>query len=98
MNMHQQGGVANRDYRPNVGVDVCKQHLDVCLDATDQRVLNDANGWSGLVASFKASNVDLVVLEATGGYEHKRWGHTSVGVRSFFTSVGVRSFFMAFVL
>jgi transposase len=69
MNMHPQGGVANRDHRPNVGVDVCKQHLDVCLDSTDQRVLNDANGWNGLVASFKASNVDLVVLEATGGYE-----------------------------
>jgi transposase len=69
MNMHPQGGVANRDHRPNVGVDVCKQHLDVCLGTSDQRVLNDANGWNGLIAAFKASDVDLVVLEATGGYE-----------------------------
>ena len=69
MNMHPQGGVANRDQRPNVGVDVCKQHLDVCLGAQDLRVANDANGWDGVVAKLKDANVDLVVLEATGGYE-----------------------------
>jgi transposase len=69
MNMHPQGGVANRDQRPNVGVDVCKQHLDVCLGATKQRVLNDANGWDELIAKFKDAAVDVVVLEATGGYE-----------------------------
>jgi transposase len=69
MNMHPQGGVANRDQRPNVGVDVCKQHLDVCLGATEQRVANDANGWDELTAKFKDAGVDLVVLEATGGYE-----------------------------
>lgn len=67
--MHQQGGVANRDQRPNAGVDVCKQHLDFCLDTTDRRVVNDANGWDELTAKFKEVNVDLVVLEATGGYE-----------------------------
>lgn len=67
--MHPQGGVANRDQRPNAGVDVCKQHLDVCLSATGQRVVNDANGWDVLIAKFKDANVDLVVLEATGGYE-----------------------------
>ena len=69
MNMHPQGGVANRDQRPNVGVDVCKQHLDVCLGTTEQRAVNDANGWGELTARFKEANVDLVVLEATGGYE-----------------------------
>jgi transposase len=69
MNMHPQGGVANRDQRPNVGVDVCKQHLDFCLDTIEQRVVNDANGWDELTAKFKGANVDLVVLEATGGYE-----------------------------
>jgi len=69
MNMHPQGGVANRDQRPNVGVDVCKQHLDFCLGATEQRVVNDANGWDELTAKFKEAKVDLVVLEATGGYE-----------------------------
>lgn len=69
MNMHPQGGVATRDQRPNAGVDVCKQHLDVCLGTTEQRVVNDANGWDELTAKFKEANVDLVVLEATGGYE-----------------------------
>jgi transposase len=69
MNMHPQGGVANRDQRPNAGVDVCKQHLDVCLGAADHRVVNDANGWNVLIAKFMDANVDLVVLEATGGYE-----------------------------
>jgi transposase len=69
MNMHPQGGVANRDQRPNAGIDVSKQHLDVCLGAEDQRLANDANGWDALIAKFKESNVDLVVIEATGGYE-----------------------------
>ena len=69
MNMNPQGGVANRDQRPNAGVDVCKQHLDVCLNTLEQRVTNDANGWGELTAKLKAAEVDLVVLEATGGYE-----------------------------
>jgi transposase len=69
MNMHPQGGVANRDQRPNAGVDVCKQHLDVCLGALELRVANDASGWNELTAKCKDAGVDLVVLEATGGYE-----------------------------
>lgn len=69
MNMHPQGGVANRDQRPNAGVDVCKQHLDVCVGTVDQRVLNDASGWDELISKFKDACVDLVALEATGGYE-----------------------------
>lgn len=69
MNMHLQGGVANGAQRPNAGVDVCKQHLDVCLGTEDQRVANDAGGWDELIAKFKGAGVDLVVLEATGGYE-----------------------------
>lgn len=69
MNMHPQGGVANRDQRPNAGVDVCKQHLDVCLGTVDRRVANDANGWDELVAMLQRAGVDLVALEATGGYE-----------------------------
>jgi transposase len=69
MNMHPQGGVASRDQRPNAGVDVCKQHLDVCLGTLEQRVANDPSGWDELIAKFRHANVDLVVLEATGGYE-----------------------------
>jgi transposase len=69
MNMHPQGGVANRDQRPNAGIDVCKLHLDVCLCTQDQRVANDATGWDALIAKFKDASVDLVVVEATAGYE-----------------------------
>jgi transposase len=69
MNMHPQGGVANRDQRPNAGIDVSKQHLDACWLTEEQRTVNDASGWDGLIAKLKAANVDLVVVEATGGYE-----------------------------
>ena len=30
---------------------------------------NDATGWDALIAKFKDADVDLVVVEATGGYE-----------------------------
>ncbi len=69
MNMHPQGGVASHDQRPNAGIDVSKQHLDACWDTEGLRLDNDASGWDVLVAKFKTSNVDLVVIEATGGYE-----------------------------
>ena len=69
MNMHQQGGVASGSARPNAGVDVSKQHLDVCCGDVAQRLANDADGWGELTAMLKAQQVDLVVIEATGGYE-----------------------------
>lgn len=69
MNLHLQGRVANRDVRPNAGIDVSKQHLDVCCGGDELRVTNDAPGWGELIAKLKAANVDLVVLEATGGFE-----------------------------
>jgi transposase len=69
MNMHPQGGVASGAQRPNAGIDVCKHHLDVCLGPLDQRFVNDANGWDALIAKLKNADVDLVVVEATGGYE-----------------------------
>ena len=69
MNMNLQGGVASRDLKPNVGVDVCKQHLDVCLGAVERRVANDADGWDVLITMFQQAGIDLVALEATGGYE-----------------------------
>jgi transposase len=67
--MHPQGGVASGVARPNAGVDVSKQHLDVCLKTATRRVSNDAQGWGELTAMLKTADVDLVVLEATGGYE-----------------------------
>ena len=69
MNMHPQGGVASRNQRPNAGIDVSKQHLDACWGAQEQRLVNDATGWDEVIAKFKATDVDLVVVEATGGYE-----------------------------
>lgn len=69
MNMHQQGGVANGSIKLNAGIDVSKLHLDVCVGPTQQRVANDAAGWNELTAMLQAAPVDLVVVEATGGYE-----------------------------
>lgn len=69
MNMHLQGGVASGEGRPNAGVDVSKQHLDVCLASQARRLVNDAAGWDELTAMLSTANVDLVVVEATGGYE-----------------------------
>ena len=69
MSMYLQGGVAKDGARPNVGVDVSKHYLDVCLGGEQRREANDVHGWDELTAMFQAANVDLVVVEATGGYE-----------------------------
>lgn len=69
MNMNQQGWVASRGQRPNAGVDVSKLHLDVCVESLQQRLTNDPTGWGELIAKLKELGVDLVVVEATGGYE-----------------------------
>lgn len=69
MNMHPQGGVSSGGVRPNAGVDVSKHHLDVCVGVEARRVANDAAGWDELTAMLEAVDVDLVVVEATGGYE-----------------------------
>lgn len=69
MSMHVQGGAASDASRPNAGIDVSKSHLDGCFGGVEQRVENDADGWDELIAGLKAVRVDLVVVEATGGYE-----------------------------
>jgi transposase len=69
MNMHSQGGVANRAQRPNAGIDVSKQHLDACWLDEELRTTNERGGWDELIAKLLAADVDLVVVEATGGYE-----------------------------
>lgn len=68
MNMNLQGG-ATQPQSPGAGIDVSKQHLDVCWRAETLRVSNDAQGWDELAARLIAGAVDLVVIEATGGYE-----------------------------
>jgi transposase len=69
MSMHLQGGVAKDAARPNAGIDVSKEHLDVCCGHDERRVSNDVRGWDELAAMLRAAGVDLVVVEATGGYE-----------------------------
>lgn len=66
--MNQQGWAKAPD-QLNAGVDVSKQHLDAHWGESEQRVSNDQVGWDELIARFKAANIDLVVMEATGGYE-----------------------------
>lgn len=53
----------------NAGIDVSKQYLDVCFGGEQVRLDNNEAGWGALLAKFRAGAVDLVVVEATGGYE-----------------------------
>ena len=69
MNLHPQGRVATRDVRPNAGIDVAKQHLDLCCEELELRLGNDAPGWNEAIAILRSREVDLVVVEASGGYE-----------------------------
>jgi transposase len=69
MNMNLQGGVAKGAVRLNAGIDVSKLQLDVCFGDRSLRVANDASGWGELTAMLGQVQVDLVVVEATGGYE-----------------------------
>jgi transposase len=69
MNMNPQGGVATGQGRANAGIDVSKHYLDACVGRDSRRWTNDAMGWGELIAMLQAAQVDLVVVEATGGYE-----------------------------
>lgn len=69
MSMNQQGRVENDGARLNAGIDVSKQHLDVCLGSDARRFTNDVGGWDELTAMLAGAKVDVVVIEATGGYE-----------------------------
>lgn len=54
-----------------IGIDVAKAWLDVATSAETpvRRVANDAAGIAALVAELTAQAPQLIVLEATGGYE-----------------------------
>lgn len=54
-----------------VGIDVAKAHLDVAIrpEQSHWRVTNDDAGITALQERLQALAPDLVVLEATGGYE-----------------------------
>jgi transposase len=53
------------------GIDVSKATLDVALLPAEQQyqVTNDAAGFTELLKRLSAAGVELVVMEATGGYE-----------------------------
>jgi transposase len=54
------------------GVDVAKDTLEAAWgDGQHLSVSNEASGWDALIAAFRAAAVDVVVLEASGGYERK---------------------------
>jgi len=58
---------------PCVGIDVAKAHLDVMSTAptaTPARYAHDAAGIAALVRDLAGAAPAIVVLEATGGYEH----------------------------
>ena len=54
-----------------VGIDISKDHLDVCLMTGDQRLTlnNDAKGLDQLTERLSKEDSPLIVMEATGGYD-----------------------------
>jgi transposase len=69
MNVHQQGREAVAARRANAGIDVSKDWLDVAWADRTERFANDAGGMESLTALLRQQDIDLIVLEATGGYE-----------------------------
>jgi transposase len=59
------------DPRVFVGIDVSKDYLDVALTgaAAVERFTNDEAGIDELCAKLRSLSVELVVMEATGGYQ-----------------------------
>ncbi len=68
MNLNSQGRVT-KNVAPNAGVDVSKEHLDLAWLEQQLHVSNDAKGWCQAIEQLRLAQVDLVVLEATGGLE-----------------------------
>jgi transposase len=69
MSVHQQGRETTAAPRVNAGIDVSKDGLDAAWGAENLHFANDAEGIEQLAAALQQAGVDLVVLEATGGYE-----------------------------
>ena len=53
----------------NAGVHVYRRRLEACLAGRNWAVPNDLEGWHAMTADFKASGVDLVAIDAIGGFE-----------------------------
>jgi transposase len=69
MSVDSQGGVSVAAQRGNAGIDVSKDWLDLSLSTRSERFANDAAGMGALAALLGRENIDLVLMEATGGYE-----------------------------
>ena len=69
MNAHQQGRDTAAALPLNAGIDVSKSWLDAAWGTELRRFPQDAEGIKQLAATLKHAGVDLIVLEATGGYE-----------------------------
>src|SRR2546423_404130 len=56
-----------------VGIDVAKHSLDVCVLNEDRcfTTVNDADGFRRLLDTLPAAGNCLIVIEATGGYQHR---------------------------
>jgi len=54
-----------------VGIDVAKEKLDIAVlgETKASQVGNDEKGIASLVKKMKALRPDLIVVEATGGYQ-----------------------------
>lgn len=57
----------------NIGIDVGKTHLDICIYELDRywQVENNREGIRALLATLGRYNVTRVLAEATGGYERQ---------------------------
>jgi transposase len=55
-----------------IGIDVSKRSLEVKIqgEAMSCKVGNDVDGFATLIEQMKAAQPELIVFEATGGYEH----------------------------
>jgi transposase len=54
------------------GIDVAKDTLQAAWGQGQALgVANDASGWEALIEAFRQAKVEVVVLEASGGYERK---------------------------
>jgi transposase len=70
--LFKRGKFMNLSYRRFAGIDVSKDTLDVHLLPSDlaQQFPNTAAGHRELIDWLKSNQIQCVVLEATGGYEH----------------------------
>ncbi|MGH6852200.1 MAG: IS110 family transposase [Methylocella sp.] len=73
--------------RVYVGIDVCKDRLDVCIHPVGQKltVSNEPNGIKRLIRILNAHDVVLVVMEATGKFH--RLAHRSLSASGFKVAV-----------